>query len=197
MNKLRQKPIDNFVTQVRLLDRKRNFDAPVKIARHPIGAGKKHLPLTGVLQIVNPAVLEKSAHNAEDADVFAQAGDFWPQAANASDDQINGHVCAGSFVEFLDNLLIDEVIEFCDDAARFPRERVIALALDLADQSFVEIERSDEQFFQTGITGQTGECVENDGHLFGQLRLTGKQAKVSVNASGARMVIASAQMNVM
>jgi len=31
----------------------------------------------------------------------------------------------------------------------------------------VEIERSDEQFFQTRIAGQTGERVENHGHLFG------------------------------
>ena len=143
-----------------MLDRKSDFDTPEKIARHPVGAGEKHLSLTGILKIINPAVLEKTAHNAEDADVFAQAGDFWPQAANAPDDQINGHFCARSFVKFLNCLVIDEMIEFCDDAGRFARQRVIALALDLADQSFVEIERSDEQFFQSRIAGQTGECVE-------------------------------------
>ena len=59
------------------------------------------------------------------------------------------------------------MIEFSDDAARFARQRMIALALDLADQSFVKIERSDEQFFQAGIAGETGECVENHRYLFG------------------------------
>ena len=61
MDKLRQDFVDNFVTQVWLLDRKRNFDSPEKIARHPIGAGKKHFPLAGILKIINPAVLEKTA----------------------------------------------------------------------------------------------------------------------------------------
>ena len=112
-------------------------------------------------------MLEKTAHDTEDTNVFAQAGDFWPQATNAPDDQINGYIGAGSFVKFLDRFLIHEMIEFCDDAGGLARQRVIALALDLADQSFVEIERSNEQFFQAGIAGQASECVENHRHLFG------------------------------
>ena len=46
-------------------------------------------------------------------------GDLRPQAANAANDQVDFHSGAGSFVELFDDLLVDERIEFNDDAARF------------------------------------------------------------------------------
>ena len=80
-----------FVAQRRRFDRKSDLDPAIEIARHPVGARQIEIGLAGVLEIVNPAVLEETADNADDADVFTQPGNFRPQAADAPDDQIDFH----------------------------------------------------------------------------------------------------------
>ena len=142
-------------------------------------------------------MLEKSADDAEDADIFAQPGNLWPQTTNAADDQIDLHAGAGSFVEFLDDLLIHERVEFHDDAAGSPGQGVIALALDQCGQRVFQIERRDEQFFHAGITGEPGEGVEDDRDFLGDLRIGGQQTEVGVDARRARVVIAGAEMHIM
>src|SRR5437016_11878862 len=99
--------VDNLIAQCRIFDRKPELNAPIKISRHPICAGKEHSRLAGILKIKNPAVLNKTANNADDADIVAQAGHFGPQAPDAPDDQIDGYLCTRSFVKFLNDLLID------------------------------------------------------------------------------------------
>src|SRR5262249_53138376 len=100
--------IDDLIAQHGGFNRKSQLDSPVKIARHPIRAGKKNPRLTGIFEIKNPAVLEKSPNNAGDADIFAKSWNFRTQATDPAHDQINGHVCAGCFIEFLYNLLVNE-----------------------------------------------------------------------------------------
>jgi hypothetical protein len=141
-------------------------------------------------------MFEKAAHNADHADVFAQAGDFRAQATDAADDQVNGHICTGSFLKFLDNLFIDEMIEFGDDAGRFACQCVIALALDQSDKAAVQIERRHHQLLQAGITGQTGESVKNHCHFLGQLRVAREQTEVGINARCARVIIAGAELGI-
>src|SRR4029453_12405195 len=79
VQKARKHFIDDLVAQRRILDGERQFDAAVEIARHPIRALEEDPGLAGILKIKNPAVLKKTAHNADDADIVAQAGHFWPQ----------------------------------------------------------------------------------------------------------------------
>ena len=50
-------------------------------------------------------------------------GNLRAQATDAAHDQIDFHAGAGSFVEFLDDFLIHERIEFHDHAAGFPGQR--------------------------------------------------------------------------
>ena len=92
---------------------------------------------------------------------------------------------------------IHERVELGDHAAGSPGQRVIAFAFDLSDQSLLQIEWRDQQLFQAGITGQARERVENDRHFFRDFRSGGQQAEVGINASGARMVIARAEMDVL
>ena len=127
--------VDDLVAQRRIFHRERHFDAPEKISRHPIGAGEEDLWAAGIFKIINPAVFEKSADDADDANIFAQAGNFRAQTTDAADDQIDLHAGAGSFVKFLDDLLIDERIEFRDHAGRFACPSVIAFALDQPDEA--------------------------------------------------------------
>ena len=78
-----------------------------------------------------------------------------------------------------------------------PGQRVVALAFDQADQALVQIERRDEQFFHARITGEPGEGVEDDRDFLGDLRIGREQTEVGVDARGARMIIAGAEMHIM
>src|SRR5438067_1837753 len=57
VQKTRKHLVDDLIAQCRVFDGERQFNAPEKISRHPIRAGKKHSGLAGILKIKNPAVL--------------------------------------------------------------------------------------------------------------------------------------------
>src|SRR5262249_52808616 len=137
----------NLIAQCWRLDRESQLDAPIKIPRHPIRAGKKDPRLTGILEIKDPAVFEEPANNADDADVFAEIWNFRTQATYPANDQIDGHVRAGSFIERLYDLLIHQRVHLRDDAGRLACQRVIALPLDQLDEPTVHVERRNHQFF--------------------------------------------------
>ena len=74
---------------------------------------------------------------------------------------------------------------------------MVAFAFDHSDDAFLQIKRRDQQFFQAGITGEAGEGVEDDRDFLGDLRVGREQTEVGVNARGARMVIARAEMHIL
>src|SRR5206468_10348385 len=65
-------------------DRNHQLDAPVKVARHPVGAGDVDLLLVADAEREGSAVLEEAAHDARDSDVLGDAGDSRPQAADSA-----------------------------------------------------------------------------------------------------------------
>ena len=73
---------------------------------------------------------------------------------------------------------------------------MITLTLDQSDQALLHVEWRDHQLLQARITGETGQGVENDRDLFGQLRIAAQQTEVGINARRALMIIAGAEMNV-
>src|SRR5450432_2878298 len=128
----------------------------MKIARHPIRARQIEIGFAGVAEIIDAAVLEKTPNDTDHPDVFAQPLDFRAETANAADDEIDLHSGARSFVELFDDLVVDERVELGDDPPGLTRGGEVALALDQADQPRLQVERCDEKFFESGITGQTG-----------------------------------------
>src|SRR5437016_14430296 len=68
VQKTRKHLVDDLIAQCRVFDGERQFNAPEKISRHPIRAGKKHSGLAGILKIKNPAVLYEAADDANDTE---------------------------------------------------------------------------------------------------------------------------------
>src|SRR6516225_4507430 len=98
--------VNDLVPQRWVFDRECQFNPSIEISRHPICARKEHPGLSRVFEVKNPAVLQKSANDADDANVFAEIGNFRTQTTDTADDQVDGDVRAGSFIEFLNDLLI-------------------------------------------------------------------------------------------
>src|SRR4051812_45611628 len=66
-----------------------HLDAVVEIARHQIRAADVDFLVAAVAEIPGAAVLEEPSDDAAHADVLAQAGNTWTQAADAAHDQVN------------------------------------------------------------------------------------------------------------
>src|SRR5690349_19441617 len=65
--------VDDVIAQCRILDWECHLHASQKIPRHPVGAGQKNLRVSVVVKTINPAVLQKTSHNADYPNVFAHA----------------------------------------------------------------------------------------------------------------------------
>src|SRR5215831_11713693 len=147
MQKCWNNVINDLISQRRRLDWERQLDSPVKIARHPIRAGKENPRLTRIFEIKDAAMLEKPANDTDNTNVFAQIWNLRTQATDPAHNQIDGHFSAGCFIEFLDDLLIDERIHLRNDASRSACARIVALPLDELDEPAVQVERRDHQLF--------------------------------------------------
>src|SRR4030095_4073506 len=184
--------VDNLIAQRWVLDRERQFDPPEEISRHPICAGKEDSGLTGILKIKDPAVFEKTANDADNTDILAQPRHFWSQTTDAADDQIDGDFRTRSLVQLLNDLLIDERVQFRDDTRWFARPTVVAFPLNQLDKPAMHIKRRDHQFLESRITCQASESVEDSRYFLRQLGFAGEQTKVGVNARSARVIVARA-----
>src|SRR5437660_6634955 len=117
------------VAQQRILKREQDFHALMQIARHPIGAAEVDLRLAAVLEVKDSAVLKEPPHDAAHADAVAGATNSRPQRAYATHEQIDVHSCLRSAVERLDNIVVDEGVDFDDDARLTPLAGVLGLPL--------------------------------------------------------------------
>ena len=74
---------------------KHHLDPAVQVSRHQVGAAEINLltaiAIAGVPEIVDPAVLQETAHNTGYPDVFAHTPDAGTKAAYASHQEINLH----------------------------------------------------------------------------------------------------------
>ena len=71
MQKIRDDFVEELDPQGWRFYRKRNLDPSQKISRHPIRAGQIEIGLPGVFKLIDSAMLEESADDAQDANVFA------------------------------------------------------------------------------------------------------------------------------
>jgi hypothetical protein len=61
-------------------------------------------------------MFEKTVHDASDLDVFAQSGDTGAEAADPSDEELNGDSFLRAGVQRLDDLRVDEGVGFDKDS---------------------------------------------------------------------------------
>ena len=113
--------VDNTRLQLGILYRIENFSALFKISRHPIGAPGIDFRIPAVMKVVNPRMFQEPVEDTDDADVFADLRYTRPQAANAPYNEVDVDAGARSFIEFADDLRVDEGVHLCDDTPRLFR----------------------------------------------------------------------------
>src|SRR6266487_6287508 len=107
-----------------VVNRRHGFHPAIQVPRHPVGGTEKELLLTSIREVEESRVLEKSADDTDDSYPIADAWHAGAEATDAPHDQIDFHSRLGRRVECLDDLCIDDRIQFGNDPRRFSFARV-------------------------------------------------------------------------
>src|SRR5437773_6303569 len=94
---------NDLIAQCRRLDRERDFDSSEEISRHPVRARKVNERISSGFEIVDAAVFEKAANNADDANVLTEIGNLRTQTTDAPHEQIDSHIGARSSIKSCDD----------------------------------------------------------------------------------------------
>lgn len=174
-----------------------DFDAAEKVAGHPVGAaGEDDGGVAVVVEVEGAAVFEVAADEGADADVIAEAADAGDEAADAADDEVDLNAGAGGGVEVVDGGLIDEGVEFDEDAGGVAGFGAGGFGEDEFLDAGVEVKGGDEEVFKLGGATKAGEGVEEAGDVVGDALVGGEGAEVGVEAGGLGVIVAGAEVDV-
>src|ERR1041385_1044222 len=74
---------------------------------------------------------------------------------------------------------------------------MVSLAFDRLDESLFQIERGDPKLFQSRVTSESSNCVEDNSDLFSDFWIDGEKTKISVDPCGSRVIITSSQVHIL
>jgi len=158
--------IPQFLFQFRRLYRTQHLHPGLKVTLHGIGRGDKIFVRAIVSEIVDAGVLQKTADNADDTNIFRKAGNTGPQATGIAHNQVNSHTRHGSLVERLDNIAILQGVHLELDQTSAGFGVLSHLAFDAGQKHLLQQTRSGRYFLIIAFGHKTGrQIVEEFGHI--------------------------------
>src|SRR6266849_6244373 len=188
-----------FLAQLDILDRRHHLDAAFEITLHAVGRSDQVFVVAAIVEVVDASVLEKTSDDAHDADVLGEPGEARPQTACIAYDEVDLHAGACGTIKSARDVSVLEGVYFeLNQAAanRVPRLQA-HLALDSIEQSLLEKSRRGQELavFAPGpVTGS--QEIEQLRQVAADRVVGGEQTEIGVEARGAGMIIAGADMSV-
>jgi len=174
-------------------NRKRDFDAAVKVSLHPVGGSKKNTSAAVIVKEEDSRVFEIAVDDRNDANPLREARHSRLQAAHAPHDQIDHDARLAGAIKLLDDRRVDETIHFDDDARGPPAASVFRFLADARQEMFSQANRRQNQMIESLRPGVPCKQVEKLGEILAEGFKAGKKPKVAVNARGARVVVAGGE----
>jgi len=171
-----------------------DFASLEEIAGHPVCGAEIDFVAAAVGEVEDAGVLEETADDGADADVFRQALDAGAEDGEAADDEVDLDAGLRGLIERLNDGGLEQGVHFGDDARGAAGLGVLLLAADEAEEALGHGERGDEQRAVVVDLGVGGEVVEDHVDALGDLRVAGEQAEVCVEACGDGVVVAGAEV---
>src|SRR5207302_5087483 len=156
-----QQPVFNWESQ---------FDAAEKVPLHPICAGQEYQRLTGILEIINSAVLEKTIDNAPNGDVLTETFDAWAQTANPAHDQIDFYSGLRGGIQRFDHVTLCQRIHFENNAGRQTVLRIFCLLPHQFHHALVQLEWGDKKLSHALKLADAGQQIEKIGGVLTEIR---------------------------
>src|SRR3546814_8667125 len=128
-------------------------------------------PYTTLFRSNDSAVLQEPSDDALHPDVLGQSRHAGPEAADATDDQVDGNAGLRGLVEGIDDLRIDQGVQLGPDRRRQPGPRVADLVLDELQQLLAQRQRREGDLLHGFRRGVAGHVVEQPGGVAPQRRV--------------------------
>ena len=125
-------------------------------------------------------MFEKAADDADDADVFADAGQTGANPAVAADDQVDADARLAGFVELADQRAVFQAVHLGDDRAGVSLHGVGDLVVDQFDEALAHVDRRDEQLAVLSLAAVAGQEVEHIHDVGADVRVAAKEAQVGI-----------------
>ena len=97
-----------------IIDGKYRFDAERKIALHPVGTTQEDQLIAAIVKHQHPGMFQVAIHDADNFNVFAKPFEARHYAADAPHNQADFYAGSGGFIEFGNDLLVFEAVDFQD-----------------------------------------------------------------------------------
>src|SRR5687768_2299051 len=149
-----------------------------------------------IAKIKNAAMFEKSSNYGSHTNVFRQSLYTGAQSAYPANDEIDLYTCLRSGVERLDNLRLKKCVHLGDYASRFSRTGMLNLIIDGPQHLAVKTERRLPQIFELPRLSQAGKLCKHLVHVRAKLFIGSEQAKISIKAGRAGVIIPCPHMHV-
>jgi microcompartment protein CcmK/EutM len=187
---------DDALLEFRVEDREGEFDAAEEVALHPVGAGQVDVFLaTGVE--VEDAVMFEEAPMIERTRMFSDSPGTPGRSAQtprtirsiftpACEASYRALMTSGSSSEFILAMM-----------RPLPPARAVSASAWIAATTFwLQRERRLPQVLQGARLAQAGQLLEDFADVVGDFLVAGQQAEVGIEAGGARVVVAGAEVGV-
>lgn len=99
------------LSDLRIVDGTGDLHSALRISRHKIRRRYVKLLVHAAAERVNPRMLQKPPHNADDRDVLRMARNIGQNAADAPYDHFDADACAGSVAQLSDDIDIRDGID--------------------------------------------------------------------------------------
>src|SRR5207253_2230101 len=153
------------------------------------GRARVHQRIAAVAEVKDPAVFEEAIDNRAYFDVLANTGDGRSKGANAAANDIDLHTRLAGPVERLHDHRLQKPVDLGDDPACLARFLERRLLFDFFHHEGLQPARRHDELAPLRQFAIAGQVVEQGRNIFAEVRITGKEAKVGVNARGLRIVI--------
>src|SRR5229473_1798572 len=138
--------VEDLAMHGHILDRHQRLDAPIEIARHPVGRADEHLGLVrrqpvAVAEADDPAMFEKASDDALDPDIVRHSGNARPQATDPTHHEVDADPALRGLVQEIDDRRVDERIELGPYLRRLAGPRIFYLGLDQLGDARPQVDR--------------------------------------------------------
>ena len=103
-----QEVFDKDFPQVRRLDRKQEFHAPVQVTGHEVGAAEKQFFLPAIAKIIEPCVFQEPSDDRGHGDGFTDAGNPRTKPADPSNLKVDCDTGLGRSIEGLNTSCVHQ-----------------------------------------------------------------------------------------
>jgi hypothetical protein len=111
-------------------------------------------------------MFEITIHDATNMNIFTEARDAGAEAADSTNQKLNGDTLLRGGVERLNDLGIHESVRFDKYSRGSARTMICGFAMDMFEEAWGKVEWGDEEFVEVGGLGHSRQDIE-EGSDFG------------------------------